>query len=468
MREAGDPSSESIMSQRLEDLGLRLVSERPAASGAGTDVYRATASSPWEREGRRVNDVALQVLKRRDELPGTWDDHRRRFLYERATLARVQASPHVLALFEEGTWDGRPAMVVEWCKAGRLKTWLEALPTAPSLVRQLSLQLLDALADAHAGGVIHRGIRPDAVLLRTGRDIALAYFVEPDEDELGSVYEGVAGSRRYMAPEQFDEPDRVSPSTDVFSAACLIFEMATGHHPFDHLVDGDGLHALSPYAGDARPRLEPLADVPSGAALAPVLAPALQVDPGSRLDSVELLRRRLAESAYGAEAQVTEAVEHIGLAAATGSAPQRRRRHGRPRDDRERRAAVEDHAPTRCDGRRPAPVVSRRRRARRDLCGTRAREGFGWRSGPSGRSALEQRFLRRRPDVDPRAGTVDPGHRSAPRERDAGSLRRRHAAYRSRPRRVATARRRARTGGHRALAATFGSRRQGQKRPTPR
>ncbi len=323
MREAGDPSSESIMSQRLEDLGLRLVSERPAASGAGTDVYRATASSPWEREGRRVNDVALQVLKRRDELPGTWDDHRRRFLYERATLARVQASPHVLALFEEGTWDGRPAMVVEWCKAGRLKTWLEALPTAPSLVRQLSLQLLDALADAHAGGVIHRGIRPDAVLLRTGRDIALAYFVEPDEDELGSVYEGVAGSRRYMAPEQFDEPDRVSPSTDVFSAACLIFEMATGHHPFDHLVDGDGLHALSPYAGDARPRLEPLADVPSGAALAPVLAPALQVDPGSRLDSVELLRRRLAESAYGAEAQVTEAVEHIGLAAATGSAPQR-------------------------------------------------------------------------------------------------------------------------------------------------
>jgi serine/threonine protein kinase len=106
-------------------------------------------------------------------------------------------------------------------------------------IKRLLLDVLDALAHAHARGVIHRDIKPSNVLLAsngtwklTDFGIAHVYREQGHDTELSPFAAGTAG---YMAPEQIaSQPSDLSPRTDLYSLGCLAFALATGAPPFAH------------------------------------------------------------------------------------------------------------------------------------------------------------------------------------------------------------------------------------------
>src|ERR1700737_4405726 len=87
---------------------------------------------------------------------------RRRFFREVTAAGRLSGHPHVIDVYDAGTLDdGRPYLVMELCPAGSLNDALRRNgPMNPAQVRDIGIGLADALAAAHAAGVLHRDIQP--------------------------------------------------------------------------------------------------------------------------------------------------------------------------------------------------------------------------------------------------------------------------------------------------------------------
>ncbi|MBA2664609.1 MAG: protein kinase [Bradymonadaceae bacterium] len=116
---------------------------------------------------------------------------------------------------------------------GRVFSWIQ--------LKTLLLSLLDALAHAHARGVIHRDLKPANVLLDEPTegwpgiklsDFGLAFITERFEE--GPAWQNAAGTPQYMAPEQFHGRWRDhGPWTDLYALGCLAFELVVGYLPFE-------------------------------------------------------------------------------------------------------------------------------------------------------------------------------------------------------------------------------------------
>jgi len=134
-------------------------------------------------------------------------------------------------------------------------------------VRQTLLRLLDALAHAHARGLIHRDIKPENVLLVADRsevklsDFGLAQAMERAAP--GNREKGLVGTPRYMAPEQVRGEWRdYGPWTDFYALGCLGYSLVAGHPPFVHLTSHYDLARAQ--VKEPAPPLEPRCAVPPG------------------------------------------------------------------------------------------------------------------------------------------------------------------------------------------------------------
>ena len=101
-------------------------------------------------------------------------------------------------------------------------------------VLDIGLQIAEALAAAHAGGVIHGDIKPENIFLRPDRyvkllDFGLARKVTTETLALG--YSPVLGTLRYMSPEQA-RAEPLTPASDVFSLGLVLYELLAGRHAF--------------------------------------------------------------------------------------------------------------------------------------------------------------------------------------------------------------------------------------------
>ena len=130
---------------------------------------------------------------------------------------------------------GSPYLVMEFCDGGSLTDRLATLDWEGT--RGVLLALLDALAHAHARGVVHRDIKPDNILFAGGvgeTTVKLSDFGIALDDELDD--EGrkgqITGTLPYMAPEQFQDWRDQGPWTDLYALGCVTFRMATGQPPF--------------------------------------------------------------------------------------------------------------------------------------------------------------------------------------------------------------------------------------------
>ena len=137
----------------FESLGHYKILDRIGAGGMG-EVYRA-------RDTRLGRTVALKVL---DPHVAGDPERRARFLQD-ARAAAALSHPNIAALYEIGEDQGQLFLVFEFVPGETLKTVIGGRPLNPRRAIDLAVQIADALADAHAEGIVHRDIKPDNIIV---------------------------------------------------------------------------------------------------------------------------------------------------------------------------------------------------------------------------------------------------------------------------------------------------------------
>src|SRR2546430_836706 len=201
------------------------------ARGGMATVYTAL-------DERLERTVALKIIH-----PGQRSDPNflDRFTDEAKTIARL-THPNVVAVYDQGTHDGLPYLVMEYVRGRTLRELLaDRRRLTPAEALAMLEQMLAAVAAAHRAGLVHRDIKPENVLVAQapGRgslvdsvvkvaDFGLARAVEASGDAGSHLLATVA----YVAPELVTD-GHADPRTDVYSAGILLFEMLTGRVPYE-------------------------------------------------------------------------------------------------------------------------------------------------------------------------------------------------------------------------------------------
>ncbi len=210
---------------------------------------------------------------------------RRRFLDE-VRLAASLDHRGVIAIHDFGTVErglpgsypmGTPWLAMELVEGGSLRPL--AGEVSWGRLRGLLVQLLDALAHAHARGVVHRDLKFSNVLLDDSRlvltDFGLARTV--DQATTGEL----AGTPAYMAPELFEGESDTGPWTDLYALGCVAWGLACGRLPFDSARSVDEYREAHLYR--VPPAFRPVVAVPD--ALDPWCRRLLAKRPGERFGS---------------------------------------------------------------------------------------------------------------------------------------------------------------------------------------
>ena len=234
--------------------------EREIGAGGMATVYLA-------RDLRHKRSVALKVV--RPELGGR--EGVGRFLREIELAAGLQ-HPHILPVFDSGVVDvgaGAPVpyFVMPYVEGETLRQRLQREKRLPvDAAVALAGEVADALACAHAHGVIHRDIKPENILLSGGHavvaDFGVAKALEsgvaelPESDATRLTRGGIAlGTPLYMSPEQA-AADAVDARADQYSLACVLYEMLAGEPPFTgpthQAIMARSLSAPRPHVSRAR------------------------------------------------------------------------------------------------------------------------------------------------------------------------------------------------------------------------
>ena len=207
-------------------LSGRYTIERELGAGGMATVYLA-------RDLRHERHVALKVL--RPELAAALGPDR--FLREIRIAANL-THPHILPLHDSGEADGFLYYVMPYIEGESLRDRIKREGELPiDEAARILREVVDALAHAHAHGVVHRDIKPDNVLL-SGRHalvsdfgVAKAVSEATGRDKLTTA--GVAlGTPSYMAPEQAAANPHIDHRADIYAVGAMAYELLAGQPPF--------------------------------------------------------------------------------------------------------------------------------------------------------------------------------------------------------------------------------------------
>jgi serine/threonine protein kinase len=181
--------------------------------------------------------------------------------------------PNIVTIYDIGESEAGRYIAMEFVSGRSLRT-LAASQMQGAELTALARQIAQALAVAHEAGIVHRDVKPENILLRDDGlvkilDFGIARLVGGGPVMDGSPTVGhdtdtgiVIGSLRYMSPEQA-RGDPVTAASDVFSLGIVLFELATGIHPFDASSPMGVLSATLTRSVTAPSRLNP--EAPAGA-----------------------------------------------------------------------------------------------------------------------------------------------------------------------------------------------------------
>ena len=260
-------------------LGERYRLARELGRGGMATVYLA-------EEVKHRREVAIKVL-RPDFAPALGAE---RFVREIGIAARL-SHPHLVPLIDSGEAGGLRYYVSAYVSGGSLRDRLQRerrLPVADAL--RVASEIGAALGYVHRAGFIHRDVKPENILFAEGMALLADFGVARASSRDGTDGSGVAvttaglavGTPEYMSPEQASGESDLDARSDVYSLACVVFEMLAGEPPF---------HGSSPRATMAKQVAEPARklrtlrpEVPPS--VEDAVARALAKDPDQRWPSV--------------------------------------------------------------------------------------------------------------------------------------------------------------------------------------
>jgi predicted ATPase len=186
-------------------------------------------------------------------------DRLARFLREARTASALN-HPHICTVHALGEQHNRPFLVLEFIEGETLQALAARRPAVGEVARLIG-QAAQALAAAHAAGVTHRDVKPENIMVRPDGyvkvlDFGLARRLPtlpgPDPAGVCDTDPGtLVGTAAYMSPEQA-RGQPAEPASDVFSLGVVLYQLATGHHPFEADSALGMLHAIT-----TRPLLPP-------------------------------------------------------------------------------------------------------------------------------------------------------------------------------------------------------------------
>ena len=253
---------------------------RPLGRGSSKSVYLV-------HDERLDRDVALALL------PGGSASERVR--RELRVTGRLGEHPHVVTVHDAGEHDGIAYAVLRVLEGGSLAERVRSAPERRlpvDEVARLGAEIADALAHAHAHGVVHRDVKPANVWLDpAGRAVLGDFGMAAAAGSPALAEAAVVGTPRYLPPEQA-RGDPATAASDLYGLGATLYELVCGRPPFV----ADGTEALIAQHLGATP-VPPSEHVPQAAPLDALLLRMLAKDPGERPPSAAAVRDELAAGA---------------------------------------------------------------------------------------------------------------------------------------------------------------------------
>jgi predicted Ser/Thr protein kinase len=316
--------------------------DRPIGVGGMAMVYEG-----FDLQSRRR--VALKTLRpeyQRD--PAS----RQRFRREARAMAFV-SHPNLVTIYDlhdeqDGSW-----VVMEYLEGETLKELVQRDgPLPPESVTLILQQLANALSHLHERNLVHLDIKPQNIMLSPAGEVKLIDFglAQPPGGHTEMDGGMAFGTVAYLAPEQA-RGDAVTGATDVYSLGCVVYELLTGHLPFD-VPDGprqkrDMINHHLRDLPDAPSTVVPELELPSW--IDDVLGWALMKHPSERIGDVRTFARLFRSGLDGeslGEPDATVALRDAVGATSTLERPRVRfRRKGRHRDGERAASPFEDDIP---------------------------------------------------------------------------------------------------------------------------
>lgn len=301
-------------------LGGRYRVKGMLARGGMATVYQA-------RDERLERAVAVKIIHP-DHLGDA--EFLKRLSDEAKTVARL-GHPNVVAVYDQGSHEGAPYVVMEFVRGRTLRQVLDdrrRLDPAESLA--VLEQMLAALAVAHRAGLVHRDVKPENVLVAAPpngsgdlvdavvkvADFGLAHTVDVGQRRSGGQ---LLATAEYVAPELVSE-GRADSRADVYSCGIVLFEMLTGRVPYDGARPADV--AWQHVDQDVPPPSRIVAGLPQ--LVDDVVARSTSRDPAERpRDAAEMLAEiQSAREDLGALAGPTRAIAHPTVVVASVRTPE--------------------------------------------------------------------------------------------------------------------------------------------------
>lgn len=252
-----------------------------------------------------------------------------------ARLASTLDHPNICSIYDLDEVDGHHFIAMQHVEGRNVRQLVSGRPLELKSALLIAIQVCEALAAAHARGIIHRDIKSGNVMVtKEGQvkvlDFGLAKLMDEDEahnqgihqtqlTEIGKPY----GTPTHAAPEQA-RGDRVDHRADIFSMGVLLYEMLTGTWPFHGKTTIDVRHAVLHDAPKPLAEARPSAVPPR---LQQILDRALQKEPRDRYqkitemrDDLRVVLHEISEAGEFVEGVMPSAPRHLSGAGAVGRA----------------------------------------------------------------------------------------------------------------------------------------------------